>query len=304
MRNTVTFAAVALVSFCLSCFFWIPSPQADEFVSLTLYKPFVYRQLVPMLARAIMGLGVPANWAIVIIMTISGVGFFYALRALTRHFYPDTNDLYIFTLFVCGSLLFRDRSLPYDWMTACLFSLALLFLAQDKLLAYCLLFPVVCLNRETAFLLIIFYLFYDHDIRIGRDVAIMLYQVLVWFGVRLSLMYIFRNNGGSDAWFMPLHNFQVFFSNPLHSLLHIIIAGVILFWVFKDWYSKPYNLRLAFSIFAPLLLVMYWVFGQPFEVRVMWEVYPVIVLLMLPSLETSKQMVVLRNGGMPNETTA
>lgn len=209
-------------------------------------------------------------------------------------------DLYIFALWVLGLCLFWLERLPSDYATACLFSVSLLFLAQNKLLAYCLLFPIVCLNRETAFLLTIFYLFYDHDIHMGRDIAIMLYQVIVWFGVRLGLMYIFRNNGGSDFWFMPIHNFQVFLAHPWHSLLHIVIAGVILYFAFKDWNSKPEFLRLAFVIFVPILLLAYWLVGQPWETRVMWEVYPVIALLMLPSLMTSKQMVVLCDGGIPN----
>jgi len=193
-------------------------------------------------------------------------------------------DFYAFTLFVSGLSLFWFERLPSDWMTACLFSLALLFLAQDKLLAYCLMFPIICLNRETAFLLTIFYLLYDHDIHMGRDIAIMLYQVLVWFAVRLGLMYIFRDNGGMNAWVMPAHNFQVFLAHPWHSLLHVAIFGIILFFVFKDWNSKPAFLRTAFVVFAPLLLIMYWVFGQPFEIRVLWEIFPVTALLMLPTI--------------------
>ncbi len=188
-------------------------------------------------------------------------------------------DLHILLMWIIGLLLFWVERLPSDWMTACLFSLALLFLLQGKILAYALLFPIICLNRETSFLLVIFYLLYDHEIHMGRDIAMMLYQVFIWFAVRLSLMYVFHNNGGLDMWFMPFHNLQAFITHPLHTLLHLVIAGVILFFVFKNWLSKPYNLRLAFCVFAPILIVAYWIVGQPYETRVLFEAYPVMAIL-------------------------
>jgi len=289
IKKAMTAIEVAFVSFALSYGYWINSNQVGEYISLTLFKPFVYRQLMPMLARSLTWLGVPANWAIVLVMTSAGVAFYYALRALTLHFYPFSNgeqlDLWVFALFVVGLSLFWFERLPSDWATAFLFTLAFLFLAQGKMLAYILLYPIVCLNRETAFLLTVFFLFYVHKVYVPLDVAIFIYQVVVWFAVRISLMIIFLHNGGLNAWISPLQNFQKFIAHPWHSLLHIVITVIILYLVLKGWKRKPLFLRTAFVVMAPLLLIMYWILGQPFEVRVFWEVYPAAALLMLPTLQ-------------------
>ncbi len=66
--------------------------KTDEYhvyKSMTLYKPFVFRQLMPMLARALTWTGVPANWAIVLTMTAAGIGFYYALQVLMYWYYGD-----------------------------------------------------------------------------------------------------------------------------------------------------------------------------------------------------------------------
>ena len=299
MKRLLTFLTVTFVSFSFAFTYWIDSIQVNEYVSLTLYKPFVYRQLVPMLARTLIWFGIPANWAIVLMMTTAGIGFYYALRALIFHFYK-TNDLYILALWSFGLMLFWWERLPSDWMTACLFSLALLFLVQDRLLAYCLLFPIICSNRyETALLLILFHLIYYWN---GKQLhgVIFFYQLFTWMGFVVGLHILFANNGGADVWMMPVHNLQVFFAHPLHSLLHIAIFGAILLFVFKDWNSKPIFLRTAFVIFAPILLIAYWVFGQAWEVRVLFETYPVAALLMLPSIVRVKEFAVLCDGGIPN----
>ncbi len=82
MRKYITFVFVSLISFYGSFVYWFHSNQVNEYLSLTFYKPFVYRQLMPMLARVLTWTGVPASWAIVIVMTLVGVGFYYSFRAL------------------------------------------------------------------------------------------------------------------------------------------------------------------------------------------------------------------------------
>ena len=288
IKRSLTALVAACIAYIYAAVYWTQSNQAGEYLSLTLYKPFVYRQLIPMLARALTWLGVSANMAIVLVMAGAGVGFYFALRALIFEFYHDAGrlDLWALLLFILGLSLFWFERLPSDWMTGCLFALAFLFLAQSRLAAYMLLYPIVCFNRETAFLLTVFYLVWmlrktRRDL--WRDGLIFCYQVLIWFAVRIGLMLIFARNGGLNAWIYPLQNMLKFFQHPWHSLLHIGIFAGLLFLVFKGWKRKPLFLRLAFLTLAPLLLIMYWILGQPWEVRVLWEVYPVTAVLLLPA---------------------
>jgi len=90
-RNIFNFIIVSYVSFVFSYTYWINSNQVDEYLSLSLYKPFVYRALMPLLARSLTWLGVPVNWSIIIVMTGAGIGFYYALRALMYPFYGENN---------------------------------------------------------------------------------------------------------------------------------------------------------------------------------------------------------------------
>ena len=277
---------VSVVSFVWASVYWLGNSnlwQVNLMLSTSLNRPWVYRQLVPSFARLISASGVRPDISIVLIVTFAGVGFYFSLRRLVFLLYKksDLMEVLVIASVFFGMFLFGRERLPYDLMTVFLFTLSLLLLAQDKFLAYCLLFPIVCLNRETGFLLIVFTVFYDHDVRIGRDSLVVLYQVLVWFAVRLGLLYAFRNNGGVDAFVMPVHNLQVFLAHPLYTLIHALVFGAILLLVVRHWWRKPLFLRKAFIIFMPILLVAYWVFGQPYELRVFWEVYPVTALLLI-----------------------
>jgi hypothetical protein len=66
----------------------------------------------------------------------------------------------------------------------------------------------------------------------------------------------------------------------------LVTFGVILvglsFLVFYGWRDKPIFLRLASTILIPLA-GLYFVYGFPFEFRVFYEAYPIIVALGLGS---------------------
>lgn len=126
-------------------------------VSLSQPRPFVYRQLVPALARALMTLHVSAAWALAIIVTLAGIGYYVALRKLAGVFYQLDNrtELLVLGLTVLTlPLLFNSQQI-YDLPTAFLFTLSIYYLVAGAILAYLLVFTVACLNRETAFLLIL-----------------------------------------------------------------------------------------------------------------------------------------------------
>lgn len=126
-------------------------------VSLNQPRPFVYRQLVPMLARLLMSLHISAAWSLVIIVTLAGIGYYLALRKLAGRFYQlnDKNELLIVGLTIFTLPLLFNSQQVYDLPTAFLFTLSIYCLVTGAILAYLLVFAVACLNRETAFLLIL-----------------------------------------------------------------------------------------------------------------------------------------------------
>lgn len=88
-KKIINFIVVSIISFSSSFVYWYHSNQVGEYLSLSLYRPTVYRQLTPMLARSLTWFGVPENWSVVIVMTAAGICFYYTLRALVYCFYGE-----------------------------------------------------------------------------------------------------------------------------------------------------------------------------------------------------------------------
>jgi len=263
---------------------------ARDFASLNLMKPFVYRQLPMVLARLLELIGVRIDLGIVLVMTSAGVGFYYALRELAFLFYKqnDKIEIAIIALVCIGLILFGDYRKPYDLFTAWLFTLAFLYLAQARYGEFVIVFALACLNRETAFLLIVFTAVIMVLRGTKEDTIRMLFIQSSIFGIiQIQLHFMFRDNAGSSALIEPIKNMAEFVVHPFITMLHLSILALVLWVACKDWIYKPRFLRLALITLSPPLMLMYLVFGQAFEVRVFWEVYPIIVVLSLPSVVQS-----------------
>lgn len=279
---------VGLVSFLYGSVYWLGSSnlwQVQKIISLDLNRPWVYRQLVPFLTRILALTGMRIDWALVLIVTLSGVGFYLALRKLwfTLSRYDERDEIYPVLIVFAGLLLLGYNRLPYDLTTALLFTLAYLFIYTENKLGYLIVFTLACLNRETAFLLILFYVVISLvRLQLMRDWWMTACQIYIYGLVTYCLRLVFQYNGGSTLWVEPWQNLVRFVNNPLLTLVHLSITGVILWLVFRDWKYKHVYLKLAFWIIAPILVVMYVVCGQNYEVRVFWEVIPVVGLLTIP----------------------
>lgn len=274
---------VAIVSFLWSYIYYSGGLWEEDYT-----RPFVYRQLVPLLARGIEFLGVPGNIALIVVMTISGVGFYVALHKLASEFYyMDNRQEILLLVYLLASMLilgiFRKH---YDLMTACLFASYLYCFWTDKKPEQLLIFALSCLNRETAFLLVLFYGVYlfpmlQHKLRY-EIVWMFISQVYLYVLITFALRFIFASTSGSDMWIEPIKNILKFVNQPYRSLLHLLGTLGVLWWMSRDWKQKPKYLRSAFSLLAPTLLVMYVVLGQAFEIRVFWELSPLVIILSLP----------------------
>lgn len=281
---------MSLAAFEYAAIYWLGDLnlwQVELLTSINLNKPWVYRQLVPILARAIAALGIRIDLALVLVVTIAGAGFYLALRSLAFLFYKmdDKAEILIIFLVLLGMILFNYERLPYDLMTAWLFALAFLYIARGDDNRLAIVFVLASLNRETAFLLIIFLGVIASARGNARNQRWLIFTLtLIFVLIQLTLRIVFQENDGLISWIEPAFNLLRFKNNPVRTLVHGSITLVLLWLACRDWIRKPYYLRLAFVSLAPPLVLMYLVFGQAFEVRVFWEIYPILVLLMLPTL--------------------
>jgi len=170
----------------------------------------------------------------------------------------------------------------YDLSTAMFFALALGLLVRGKFKEYYLLFPLACSNRETMFLLVIFFMVYYFARLESRDWIVgTAYQGFVFIIVRLYMMEIFADNAGVPFLFRPLENFADYWKHPWQSLFFLGGVLIVTWMCMRNWREKPMFLRTAFVVLAPSLMVLYIFFGWAFEVRVFAEVYPVVIVMVI-----------------------
>jgi len=186
---------------------------------------------------------------------------------------------------VAGTELFfvliqMDRKV-YDTSTAMFFAFALGLLARGKFKEFYLLYPLGCMNRETMFLLSIFFaIHYFGKMETFRYLSGLIYQGAVFIGIRLMIMKIFEGNAGQLFYFQPWHVLKEHADHPI--MLFLLMVLITLTWhrVARRWKEKPEFLRSALFVLLPLQVILYLMVGNAFEVRVFAEVYPVVWALM------------------------
>jgi len=287
-----------------------------DMVDGTAYRPYVYRTLLPTTVRLLAGL-LPDAWnaelaslpwiaaglttfkvepqralqALIAwgLMGLSLLGFALAFRRLLTALYrlPDwLADLG--TLLALAVLpVFWKFGYIYDFTTLFLFTLQLLWMAQGRWRAYLALFPFTCLNKETAVLLpLLFAVYYFPRARMerGRYVRLLAAQAIFFVSIKLALNWVFAANPGAEAevhW--QDHVMVVTLFPAVVAAYTLLVGGLVGALVGVGWRAKPLFLRWGLIILAPLF-ASYFVYGFPFEFRAMYEAYPILAALAVPTL--------------------
>ena len=276
MKTLLNSIVVAIVTYFWASIYWM-NPK-NSWLWEQYLKPWVQRPLVPWLIDIAEWLGIPENIATVFIVVLSGIGLYLALLALIRATNNTVSEWKVMLAVVAGLLAFHLCRTPYDLMTAFLWTVALIFIAKQNHLGYVLLFPVACLNRiETAPLLIFMYW-----LRFPKGKwVIIISQVVTLIVIHVWLKFLFADVTGATAWIEPLENLGKFWQSPLRTLLHLSVTVAILFRIVQRADYTPLYFQRVFIVFAPIFLILYVVFGQAFELRVFWEMFPLLAVLML-----------------------
>jgi len=216
------------------------------------------------------------------------VGFAVTLRASIRSVYPEypfwVSDLApIVALMVMPVTLFRYVSFIYDPMTLFIFTVCLHLIAVRILPAYLLLFPLAVLSRETAILLLPVLLARGaEDSLRPRLVAVGVYHVVVFVGLRILLHYAFRHNPGA-AFTLQVHRNLAVAGDPSFYVKTFAPLAPVALLIFYGWRRKRVFLRRAFLILGGTLVPLCLLFGSLGETRTYLELYPLAVLLAVPS---------------------
>ena len=266
-------------------YLWVAAFQMDYLravVTFTEDRPYVYRVLVPFLARLLSTLsGIDAISCLMFVVVCSAIGLYFSFKYFYTTFY-DPRHAPIISFIGCELyfLLIAIVAHVYDIATGAFFCLSLAFMARRKLKAYYLLFPLATLNRETTFLLILFFVIYFLGripfVRYGVAVA---YQGIVYLLIKIATELAFIGHRGQSFIWWPDFVFREYGKDLVRTSYYVIIFSLFVGLVLYDWKKKPPFLRSAFLVLGPSVLVLHFLIGYPYEVRVFAEAFPAGYLL-------------------------
>jgi len=253
------------------------------------FRPFVYRMLVPLLSRILeYSTGIKSeNWLTPLVL-VSSIGLYFALKELFIYHGKEEKVASIFSFLSCEAFLFTLIAYPkvYDIPTALGFTLALLLIQKGNHTGYLILFPIMTLNRETTFLMTLFWMV----ISIGRMsnwkfVFLTMYQVVVYIAIRFILMATFAYLPGELAQWNLRDNFLSYIEYPLLTAFLLIYFTILFHVVLKGMSTETAFITIAFFVIFPIQLVLYFTLGMSWELRVFAESVPTISVLFFSGIE-------------------
>lgn len=180
---------------------------------------------------------------------------------------------------------FKYTSYIYDPPQLFLFTLALYFLASDKLRAFIVTFIFCVINKETAILLIPIYaiVYYKQQPR-ARLLGTSALLVAIYAVIKFSINYVYRLSPGFTVETHLLEdNFRILTYG--WTFTGLLTFAVYLWLLVYKWDEKPYFLKVAFFCTLPILLGMTLLFGLIDEWRDYYEAYPAVFALIVHSLQ-------------------
>lgn len=224
-----------------------------------------------------------------VLMLLSFMGFAHCVAKLTARVcdVPDTGLTQL--LLAVGALVglppfFRYTSFVYDPPQLFLFTLALYFLATNRIRSFFVAFVACCLNKETAVLLIpvcgltLTSRPFPHR-RVWGTIAGL---SIVYVSIKCALAWVFRDNLGSHVEFHFGRNIQWLAGGWTFTDLTVFLSVAAL--VFFHWSEKPAFLRFSFPCVLIPLVVLTLFLGLIDEWRDYYEAYPIACALLMHSL--------------------
>jgi hypothetical protein len=226
------------------------------------------------------------------------VGFAFSLRRLARLTLALSGlelDVVPVAAFLVLPGMYGYGSMLYDLPALLLFTLGLVLIAGRRFSLYLVVFFLAVLNKETAILLsFVWGMDALRRRRPGRVAGGLAVQVVMWAAVRGLVVWLHRGNPGEELALHLFRNIDVmravrnyFLFRPVNAWLAAptglnVLYLAALVWGLFALRRAPRFLRDAFWI-APFLFVLAMFFGNVDEMRVYYELFPVLFLVLIRS---------------------
>ncbi len=228
-------------------------------------------------------------WVMAIMLSCL-IGFMYVYRKMLIEVFSAGSIFYnyapILTLLALP-LVVRYYVYLNDFPNLFLFALMLYSMMKLNWKLYIPAFTLACLNKETAIIIIVAYIFYFYKntalLPKNRFYILGLVQFGIYIIIKGAMSLIFRNNGGPFMEFHLFdHNLAIFFHPYLIDEFVSLLVLVLL--VIHNWKEKPEFFRKALVMFWPLLILgIFW--GYLDELRAYYyELFSILALLITQSI--------------------
>ena len=320
ISRRVVFAVLVLINSAWIFYVYLSITQVGTYTPAklagtlegTAERPFIYRILVPWLARVITP-AVPQSIAaqtthlphpvqktfhalreggydrqaaiVLLLMFLSLVGFAYGqqnfLTALGMVSLQEQLALPLLAqIFILPFTIFFGYI--YDLPQLFLVTLGLLFMLRGEWAVYVLTLALACLNKETTVLLIaVFFIYFRRRLPLQTFIKLLTVQLLIFSAIRVLLMALFRNNPGSPLLMTLTVHYEQYIEYPPAILINLAFFLPLVFLSLRGWERKHPFLR-AGSVMFVALFFMYFIAGMPVEFRVFLDALPVVSILIYP----------------------
>ncbi len=290
MGYAIVVLAVVSITFTwyLSRFEWTdPESGVIDHIYGVAYRPYVYRALVPILVQGLERI-IPANPLMLTagIMFLALLGFTLAMGSLAAQFWKTpfvAETASLLSIIALFPFLIRDGKI-YDFMALFLFTLGLLFMARQQWNWFLVIYVLGCVNKETmVFLSVVFVVYYFRKIPARKYWILLILQGLAFGLIKFAITWFFKDNPGGIVQFHLADQIYTMTHFPYFTLLYGSFALCAAIFVFLDWKKKPGYLRSAATTLIPVIFLANLFFGGNFEIRAYLDLFPVLLLLSIPT---------------------
>lgn len=253
----------------------------ESILSQTNERPSVYRVLPALITYGLSFLtGLNLFACAILVMYFSLLGFFLVYSKLLNIFLSEYNYYLCMAISAIGILpfLFRNRYI-YDFPILFIFTLAIYLMAHNKIGRFLVLFIFAALTKETSIVLVFLFAIHFRKLQKQKYFFYLLLQLLIYGMIRFGVMYIFRNNPGSIVQYHLWDHVDAYIKNPLGGIILLACMIGIFFIGLTNKRDDHKILNEALLTVGCPILVLYFIFGYPFEIRVFLEIFPVMALL-------------------------
>jgi len=190
----------------------------------------------------------------------------------------------VLSFLAVNALILLRLSHIYDFGVLMFAALLLLCLEYRKHFLFCVVLVFACLNKESAILYTLAFACVNlHRLPIARNAAYCAVQIASFAIVYGGVRFLFRNNPGQG---LELYLFgQISFFSEKYTLAYLLWTLPLVAVVFYDFPRKNETLQRAGIVLLPWF-ALYVIGGVPREIRVIFEVLPLLLLLATGSLTT------------------